>query len=77
MTKPRTRPMIFGIGLLVLTACANPTTATSSEPSEASMPVGVDLGASTRAPTRVVLASAGSGMQRVTGSALARHARTV
>lgn len=69
MTNRRTQPMILGFGLLVLTACSGPATATGSPSSEAPVPLGVDLGASTRAPARVVLALAGSGGQRLARSA--------
>ncbi len=53
--------LIPAIGLFGLTACANPATAVTIEQSAAPAPLGIDLGASSRAPARMIVSANTSG----------------
>jgi Cu/Ag efflux protein CusF len=58
------QPLVFGVGLLALGACMTPAPAAADRTSDNSVPVGVDLGPSTRVPSRVAMADATSATRR-------------
>jgi Cu(I)/Ag(I) efflux system protein CusF len=64
MTMHSVRPLMFGITLLALGACMNPAPAAADRTPGDSTPVGVDLGPSTRVPSRIAMSNAASAMRR-------------
>jgi Cu(I)/Ag(I) efflux system protein CusF len=59
MITHATRPIVLGLSLLALTGCVSAGPAVANQSQTASVPVGVDLGPSTRIPAAMTMADAG------------------
>lgn len=72
MIEQRTLSFIVCVNLLALTACTDPASAAIGRPADVATPIGIDLGGSSRAPSRITSDAGAAASRNATGAGSVR-----